>query len=67
MINQEYLNDKSKNGLDGSGDDMAHVGDGFYIAKQLLDRLFGYQRDGLLFFWRLFRKKKGGVLGDDMG
>jgi len=46
---------------------MVHVGDGFYIAKQLYDRLFNYQREGLLFFWRLFRKKKGGILGDDMG
>ena len=56
VINQEYL--------DGS---RAHVGDGFFIEKQLFDRLFGYQRDGLLFLWRLFRQNKGGVLGDDMG
>jgi len=46
---------------------MVHVGDGFYIAKLLYDRLFEYQKDGILFFWKLFRKKKGGIMGDDMG
>jgi len=46
---------------------MTHVGNGFYIAKSLYDRLFDYQKDGILFLWRLFRKKKGGILGDDMG
>ena len=52
---------------DGGAETMVHVGDGFYVAKQLYDRLFDYQCQGLLFFWRLFRRKKGGILGDDMG
>ena len=46
---------------------MVHVGNGFYLAKQLYASLFDYQREGVLFLWGLFEKKKGGILGDDMG
>ena len=46
---------------------MAHVGHGFYLFKQLYDKLYGHQRSGVLWMWDLNRKKKGGVLGDDMG
>jgi len=68
-VPQEYLGNNSAGDQNASGttETMVHVGDGFYIAKQLYDRLFNYQHEGLLFFWRLFRKKKGGILGDDMG
>ena len=54
---------------DAGGDDaqtMVHVGNGFYLAKQLFTSLFDYQREGVLFLWGLFNKK-GGLLGDDMG
>lgn len=46
---------------------MAHVGEGFYVYKELYDKLYAYQREGILFFWKLWRTKKGGILGDDMG
>ena len=47
--------------LSGAGADtetMVHVGNGFYIAKQLHDRLFDYQRDGIPFLWKLFVRRK---------
>jgi len=49
------------------GDEMAHVGEGFYVYKELYDKLYAHQREGILFFWKLWRMRKGGILGDDMG
>jgi len=51
---------------------MVDIGDGFYIAKQLRDKLFNYPKDGILFLWRLFsekkqKQKKGCVLRDETG
>ena len=69
FVPQEQLADSEEAGKDDDVDSetMVHVGDGFYVAKQLYDRLFDYQYAGILFLWRLFRRKKGGILGDDMG
>jgi hypothetical protein len=30
-------------------------------------KLYDYQRDGVRFLYTLYRKNKGGILGDDMG
>ena len=46
---------------------MCHVGKGFYMQTELFEKLYSYQREALLWFWRLHRKNKGGILGDDMG
>jgi len=66
---QDFLekdDDESDGGEEG-GDILAHVGDKFYLYKPLYDKLYAHQRDGILFLWRLYRTRKGGILGDDMG
>ena len=40
---------------------------GFKIHKGCWDKLFPYQKEGVLWFWDLFKKNTGGILGDDMG
>ncbi|CAH1801782.1 unnamed protein product [Owenia fusiformis] len=55
-------------GEDNSEDsDMTHVGEGFYLYKDLYDKLYPHQKDGVLWLWKLNKKKRGGILGDDMG
>ena len=46
---------------------MVNMGDGFFLYKHLLDKLYDYQREGVLWMWGLYKKHKGGILGDDMG
>jgi SNF2 family DNA or RNA helicase len=46
---------------------MVHMGKNFYLYKDLYEKLYKHQKDGVLWMWSLYRKKKGGVLGDDMG
>ncbi|XP_071945347.1 DNA excision repair protein ERCC-6-like isoform X2 [Antedon mediterranea] len=48
-------------------DTMMHVGKGFYLHRDLYLKLYPHQKEGVLWFWRLHRKNKGGILGDDMG
>ena len=52
---------------DEASDDMMHVGDGFYLYKDLYNNIYAHQREGVLWMWTLFQKRKGGILGDDMG
>ena len=52
---------------DEDGDDMCHVGNGFYLYKDLYEKLYAHQREGILWLWKLHKAKKGGILGDDMG
>jgi DNA excision repair protein ERCC-6-like len=40
---------------------------GLYVAQQYYEQLFGYQRQGLRWYWSLHLKGEGGILGDDMG
>ena len=65
-IIQDYL----KANADESSDEdngMTHVGNGFYMYQELYEKLYSHQKEGVLWLWSLFRKKKGGILGDDMG
>lgn len=39
----------------------------FKVPQKIFDRLFPHQRIGIEWMYRLFRHRKGGVLGDDMG
>ncbi|XP_063964161.1 DNA excision repair protein ERCC-6-like [Lytechinus pictus] len=64
---EAYLAENGSEDEDEEDDNMAHVGKGFYIYKDLYKRLYEYQKESLLWFWRLHRKQKGGILGDDMG
>jgi len=52
---------------DGEDDGMCEVGDGFYLPAETYRSLYSYQREGVLWFWRLYQQGKGGILGDDMG
>lgn len=62
-----------EDGSDNEGDDgedadgMKHVGDGFYLYKDLYEKLYTHQKAGVLWLWSLYQKGKGGILGDDMG
>lgn len=46
---------------------MVEVGNGFSLAKEISEALYLYQKEGVLWFWKLYQKKQGGILGDDMG
>ena len=50
-----------------AGDEMVHVGDSFYLWKEMYANLYAHQREGVLWMWRMFLQRKGGILGDDMG
>ena len=39
----------------------------FKVPQKIFDRLFPHQRIGIEWMYKLFRNRKGGVLGDDMG
>jgi len=68
---QDYMKanpeDNSESSDDEGSDSMVHVGDGFYLHKVLYGKLYAHQRAGVLFLWKLYQKKRGGVLADDMG
>ncbi|KAL6114998.1 ercc6l [Pungitius sinensis] len=50
-------------------DDFVDVnGSGLMLFKELHDKLYDYQRDGVAFLFSLYRDgRKGGILADDMG
>ena len=39
---------------------------GFSLSQETYLSLFPYQRDGIKWFWGLHKKKRGGILGDEM-
>ncbi|KAF6023008.1 hypothetical protein EB796_018703 [Bugula neritina] len=47
--------------------DFTHVGNGFYLHQDLYTKLYPHQKEGLLWFWGLHKKRTGGILADDMG
>ena len=71
LINTSFLQDYlAANADDSSEDDnngMVEVGNGFYVYKDLYNKLYAHQKEGVLWLWSLYKKKKGGILGDDMG
>ncbi|XP_027044335.1 DNA excision repair protein ERCC-6-like, partial [Pocillopora damicornis] len=52
---------------DEEDDGMCEVGDGFSLPAEIYQSLYPYQLDGVLWFWNLYQKGMGGILGDDMG
>lgn len=50
-----------------SDDGLVDVGNGYRIAKEIKEALYPYQIQALLWFWKLFKRHQGGILGDDMG
>mmetsp|Transcript_87644 Transcript_87644/g.173938 ORF Transcript_87644/g.173938 Transcript_87644/m.173938 type:complete len:1086 (-) Transcript_87644:145-3402(-) len=37
------------------------------LPRSVYERLYGYQREGVVWMWNLFRKGFGGILADEMG
>jgi hypothetical protein len=68
---QEYIKSNPESSSDSQDDEesdtMVHVGDGFYLYHALYDKLYSHQREGVLFLWKLYKLKTGGVLDDDTG
>ncbi len=65
---QDYLaqaEDESED--DDVGEDMVDLGDRFMIFKELAEKLYKHQKEGVLWLWGLHQMKKGGILADDMG
>ena len=56
-----------ESGSEEDGDDMVNVGDGFHLYRELYEKLYQHQREGVLWMWKMYKKGKGGILGDDMG
>ncbi|KAH9512904.1 hypothetical protein Btru_036970 [Bulinus truncatus] len=52
---------------DNPHNDMKSLGNGFYLHHKLYDILYPHQKEGILWLWSLFQKRKGGILADDMG
>uniref|UniRef100_A0A3Q3XFC0 DNA excision repair protein ERCC-6-like n=1 Tax=Mola mola TaxID=94237 RepID=A0A3Q3XFC0_MOLML len=61
----------SQNGSEDDDNDDKFVnvnGGGLMLFKDLHDKLYDYQRDGVAFLYNLYRDgQKGGILADDMG
>ncbi|XP_022086433.1 DNA excision repair protein ERCC-6-like [Acanthaster planci] len=64
---EEYLRENGSESESDEDSGMQHIGKGFYLHVDLYSKLYSYQREALMWFWRLHRKNKGGILGDDMG
>uniref|UniRef100_A0A3Q2P2I2 Excision repair cross-complementation group 6-like n=1 Tax=Fundulus heteroclitus TaxID=8078 RepID=A0A3Q2P2I2_FUNHE len=59
----------AENDLENKDDEFVNVNNsGLMLFKELHDKLYDYQRDGVSFLYGLYRDgRKGGVLADDMG
>lgn len=67
FILQTYLAEYGDDSDEADGDSMVHMGNGFYLFQELYKQLYAHQREGVTWMWWLFQKRKGGILGDDMG
>lgn len=63
---KEFINNLDSEESDEDSD-MVDLGNNFYLHKSISSKLYEYQKEGVLWFWKLFQKKQGGILGDDMG
>jgi len=52
---------------DGDGDEADEEGEMEYVLRDIYDKLYDYQHDCLVWFWKAFQSNNGGILGDDMG
>ena len=37
------------------------------MSEKVYNKLYPYQKEGVMWFWKLYEQRKGGILGDDMG
>lgn len=66
-LGQDYLAAHADDSDDDEDNGMMHLGKGFYLYRDLYNSLYAHQQQGVLWLWSLYRRKKGGILGDDMG
>jgi len=64
---QAYLAEHGDDEDEEDDSGMVHLGKGFYLYRDLHASLYAHQQQGVMWLWNLFRRKKGGILGDDMG
>ncbi|XP_050410492.1 DNA excision repair protein ERCC-6-like [Patella vulgata] len=64
---KEYGEDSGEEEEEEEVSGLLQVGNGFYLYKDLYNRLYTHQKEGILWMWTLHKRKKGGILGDDMG
>lgn len=65
---EQYLKEHGDdNDIEEDENGMVHVGNGYFMYKELYNKLYDHQKEAVLWLWNLHRKRKGGILGDDMG
>ncbi|XP_021364793.1 DNA excision repair protein ERCC-6-like [Mizuhopecten yessoensis] len=64
---EQYDDGEESGESEGEDDGMVLVGNGFYLYRDLYNKLYDHQKAGVLWMWGLHKKRKGGILGDDMG
>ena len=62
---QDYLATEEES--DDEDGDMIELGKGFMIFKELAEKIYVHQKEGVLWMWGLHQRNKGGILADDMG
>eukprot|EP00930_Biecheleria_cincta_P005047 TRINITY_DN10596_c0_g3_i3.p1 TRINITY_DN10596_c0_g3~~TRINITY_DN10596_c0_g3_i3.p1 ORF type:complete len:1096 (-),score=248.22 TRINITY_DN10596_c0_g3_i3:301-3312(-) len=53
--------------VDGDSCSLQIAGAELKLPKTVHERLYGYQREGVVWMWNLFQKGFGGILADEMG
>ncbi|KAJ7333824.1 DNA excision repair protein ERCC-6-like [Desmophyllum pertusum] len=64
---QQYKEEEEEEVEEEEDDGMREVGEGFSLPAEIYQSLYPYQLKGILWFWKLYKKGTGGILGDDMG
>ncbi|XP_033746944.1 LOW QUALITY PROTEIN: DNA excision repair protein ERCC-6-like [Pecten maximus] len=64
---EQYGDGEDEESEEEDDNGMVLLGKGFYLYRDLYNKLYDHQKAGVLWFWSLFKKHKGGILGDDMG
>uniref|UniRef100_A0AAY4AI84 DNA excision repair protein ERCC-6-like n=1 Tax=Denticeps clupeoides TaxID=299321 RepID=A0AAY4AI84_9TELE len=66
---QEVIRDMAAEGSVSDEEEFVNVNNsGLMLFKELYDKLYEHQKEGVAFLYRLYKEgKKGGILADDMG
>ena len=64
---QAFIDSQQSEDDSEEDDEMVVIGKNFSLHKTIANNLYDYQKTGVLWFWKLFQKGSGGILGDDMG
>ena len=61
----EEFDDENSDDDDQNG--YIKISKGFKMPEKIYNHLYPYQKEGVMWFWKLYEARKGGILGDDMG